>query len=559
MARELKRATVRIVTNYARLFITVMLGVTMVPIVLGGVGEIGFGLWSLLGATIGLGDMFREIVRSSMNRELGAAYHEPGRPRFPAVYNAAVVVAAMAALAAGAVYVALYWLVHLLNVEPDWIAAARWVIVAQGVYSVVVVTCAPQVNMHLVSERLIWHNLFRSMDRFSYFVGAIVVFWILKPPDPRTGLVWFVFTGSSLAVLFVLLSVANIARLERGLAIRPSLVSWKEVRGVLATSGWNGAMSLALNLHIRLDQIIVNVFFGTVANAAFSVGVRLTAYIRMLAVGMTDGLDVVAARLSSTEDHKTLDSVLRNSTRAHAYVALPPCAVVLALAEPLVHLWVGRHLEPESMSRAVLSSQILVLGFTARGISDGWVRFLYGAGYVRRYAPVILAGGLLNPFLAVALIHALPGEWSFSGPAWSFTAIFLAFHALALPWVGARCLGVPTWHMFRPMLRPTVATALASILLMAMPHVLPPDSPTGLLVNVGAFGATYLALTPFLVLRQHERRRAWSLLRRHLLRAADPSEDKVDQESAMIGPGAVEPPPSGHLRSFRNQRIVDRE
>lgn len=547
MARELKRATVRVVSNYARLFITVILGVTMVPIVLGGVGEIGFGLWSLLGATIGLGDMFREIVRSSMNRELGAAYHDPDKSRFPVVYNAAVVVTAMAALAAGAVYLALYWLINLLNVEPDWIAAARWVIVAQGLYSVVIVLCAPQVNMHLVSERLIWHNLFRSMDRFSYFLGAVLVFWILKPADPRTGLVWFVFAGSGLAVFFVLLSVINIVRLERGLAIRPTLAARREIRAVLGTSGWNGAMSLALNLHVRLDQIIVNVFFGTIANAAFSVGVRLTAYIRMLAVGMTDGLDVVGARLSSNEDHKAIGSVLRNSTRAHAFVALPACAVVLALADPLVRLWVGRHLQPDSISRAVLSSQILVLGFTARGISDGWIRLLYGAGHVRRYAPVVLAGGLLNPFLAVALIHVLPGDWSFTGPAWSFTAIFLTFHALALPWVGARCLGVPYWHMFRPMQRPIAATALASPLLVFVPWLISPASPIGLLVNLGAFGAAYLALTPFLVLRRHERRRALTLIRRRLLgRRADAGNDQMDQDGSVIGPGSVERPPPRH-------------
>lgn len=198
------------------------------------------------------------------------------------------------------------------------------------------------------------------------------------------------------------------------------------------------------------------------------------------------------------------------------------------------------------MTRAVLSSQILVLGFTARGISDGWIRLLYGAGHIRRYAPVVLAGGLLNPLLAVGLIYLLPGDWSFTGPAWSFTAIFLTFHALALPWVGARCLRVPYWHMFRPMRRPVAATALASPLLVFVPRLISPASPIGLLVNIGAFGAVYLALTPFVVLRPHERRRAWSLIRRCLLGRTDAGDDEMDEDGSMIGPGSVERPPSSH-------------
>ena len=72
---ELRRGVLRICSNYIRLGLMIILGLLTVPILLAGVGPVGFGLWGLLGATVGLGDLFKEIVQEAKSAGLAGRYH----------------------------------------------------------------------------------------------------------------------------------------------------------------------------------------------------------------------------------------------------------------------------------------------------------------------------------------------------------------------------------------------------------------------------------------------------------------------------------------------------
>jgi len=89
---------------------------------------------------------------------------------------------------------------------------------------------------------------------------------------------------------------------------------------------------------MRLDQLLMNVF-GVMANSFFGFGMQLASYARMITVGMTDGLDAVAARMGATREAGALQGLLTQTTRLHALVALPAGAAVIILADPLVALW----------------------------------------------------------------------------------------------------------------------------------------------------------------------------------------------------------------------------
>lgn len=490
MGSEVSRGAVRIASNYARLMTTVLLGIALVPILIRGTGLDGFGLWGLIGATIGFADLFRELVRASMNRELGAAYHDDDPARFPAAYNAAVVVALLISIPAVLVYATLYFLVPVLNIAPEWVGAARLVVLNQGLYSFASIVTAPQINMFLVSERYALYNLWLVIDRSGYFVAAAIVVFLLPQGSEQANLVAFSSGGAVAIVVMLAGFVALMMHLDRRCRPRPSLVTREEIRAILGTTGWNAIVVAALNLHIRCDQLIMNIAFGQRANAIFSVGVRLTGYVRMLAVGMTDGLDVVGARLGGAGDASKLARVVRISTRLHALVVLPALVFVWFLGEPLIRLWIGKHLEPDDLARTVGVVRLLVIGFAARGISDCWLRVLYGAGHIRRYAPLILVGGLTNPIVATLLVVLLAPPGDFYAPAMTYAGVFVVVHLLAVPFVGARCLGMTPGQLLLPILRPAMVTAGATLVLPAGVHLIG----AGSLLHVAAIGVAFSAV-----------------------------------------------------------------
>ena len=104
----------RIGTNYLRLAISVVLGLAIVPLLIERLGPDAYGLIGLLGSTIGLAALLQDIVRESMVRELGQAYHQ-SEELFVQTYNAALLLC----LGVAGASVVLFYLVWLAVTARD--------------------------------------------------------------------------------------------------------------------------------------------------------------------------------------------------------------------------------------------------------------------------------------------------------------------------------------------------------------------------------------------------------------------------------------------------------
>lgn len=515
MASELKRGAIRVFSNYARLGSLWVLGIIFVPIFISGIGMEAYGLFGLLGSTFGIAEMCKSIVRSSMNRELGAAYNSADPDDFPNAYNSALVISAALGLITAAIFVGLYFLLSVLTISDELLPAAQWFVIAKGFQSVLVVLTGPAFNMYLVSERLVLFNLWIVLNRASDFIAAIVLFVLLGINDPATGLTAFAVISAAACSGVVIVAVLLMALMDRRILPDTSRISATEVRKILGTASWNTATVAAINLHSRVSQILMNVFFGLIGNGVFTIAEKLTSYIRIVAFGGTDGLDVVSARLSQSEKGMSVAQLMHYATRMHAVMAFPAGVLVFILAYPLIELWLGRALDsPEQIAKAVVLSQILVVGMTARGISDSWTRILYGAGYIRRYAPIVLAGGVANPIVALVLIWSLPESVGFTGPAIAFAAVFTFVHFICVPIIGARCLSIRTAEIFTPLLKPALVSALSGTVLLVPYLVNGQESPIVLLFTLGAFAALHAGLCWFFVLIKPERERFTGIIAR---------------------------------------------
>lgn len=517
MASEFKRGAVRTLSNYARLFITLLLGVLFVPIFIMGVGDDAFGLLALLGSTIGIAEMCQAIARDSMNRELGAAYHSDDPHEFPRTYNSALVLTSVLAIITAAFFTLIFFLLPWFNISDELLPAAKWLLVMEGGLSVLIVLFASPFNMYMVTERMVFVNLWKSTGKAVNFVAAMILFVFLGMRDPAMGLMAFALLSAGGRALMNFVAVAVMISLDRRLVPDLSYVRWNTILRVLSTAGWNSAAVTATNMHTRLNNVIMNLAFGLMHNAAFGLAVRLTAYVRILAFANTFGLDVVTARISTREDVSHVVEMMRHATRIHALVAFPAGMVVLLLASPLMHFWVGLTAQqPATVTMAVAIAQILVIGMTAQGISDCWTRMLYGAGFIRAYAPLLLLGGLINPLLAVTLIFVLPETVSFTGPALSFAAILVGIHFLIIPFIAGRCLGVQVRDIVAPVVRPLTATLFASPLLLIPRLLSAPDSPAFVVIALLLFGAAIATLGWFYVLDEIDRERVGGAIGRRL-------------------------------------------
>lgn len=515
---------IRIGSNYARLLTGLLFGLVLVPILLGWIGNAGYGVFALIMVSVGLGNIFEEITRSSLIRELGHAYHEPERPRFTATYNSAFVLSAAVALAALCVFLALLAIVPLLNLDPRLHAAARIMILAEGITSVLYTVAAPVLNMMLVTLRFVLDNVLLVLRRSSYLLAVFLCTGVfgLHTPVTDTALDYdalsvrleaFGITSNAIALLVLAVGVVSVLIIEPGTRPKFAVPSRHDVRALLPAFGWNSAVNIALNMYDRAGGLMLNLAFGLTGSVVWGLALQLAAYVRMVSLGVNSGVDAIAAKLSAGDEasRERLAWFTRYSTVLHALVAFPAAIAIGLLTRPMLKLWVGRHVEDPDRVLPIATSvtQILLIPIVARSVSDAWLRILYGAGFVGRYAPMVLIAGLINLVVASIATFAipLPDEWRILMPAITYAVVYSAAHFFLFPPLYGRYVGLSGRDMLAATLRPLAISLLSAVLLVLANAMVTDWTLLKLAVAGAIFGGVY-SLLAFAFVIPPQRRRA---------------------------------------------------
>lgn len=462
---ELRGHTIRIASNYVRLGSTLAIGILVVPLMFRWLGDDAFGLIALLGTNIGLAAVFRQIMQMSLVRELGKAYHagdEPFRRAFAALYRLGLIFSAITVLTFTAMILAL----PLFKIPPELLNATRWFVAAQGLQAVVMVFLSPTLNSFMVVERFAAYSVWFVSLRAMQLVAIVVLGYMFRIQDPAQGLFWLGILWSALSLAVYAAGVWLLA--ARDPRLLPTLRKPEPgaVKEVVGTFSWNSGVQVAMNIHELLPPMLLNLVLGPLANAAWGVGFRLVAYIRMVTTGMQFGSDAVSARLAKEDNpnaRKQLQHLVQIQTRMTSVIAIPAGVAVYVFAFPILHLWVGNQVENYArvMPDAVLMTRVLAAALAARAISDTWIIVLYGAGMVRSYAPLVIAGGIFAPFAGLVLMFTLPDHLTVIGPAIAFTAVFAGLHLFVIPFIAAKQLHISAFALLGALARPLIATSIA--------------------------------------------------------------------------------------------------
>ncbi len=509
MASEIRKGIYRIATNYGRLLSTMAMGIATVPLQIKWLGMEGFGLLSLVGSSIGIGGMLQDMMRSSMVRELGEAWHQRENGKFKESYAASFKVSAVVALLTAVVFGIIIAIIPLLKIKEEWIEPAQWITGCEGLASCLIVLLAPVLNMLVVREQFFWHNLWTVARRSSYLIATVIPFLVMQVTDLNQGLILFGNIVLIVNVLSTLLLLAGVIFVDKRMIPTIRGATPEAMKKIAGTFGWNSGVVIAMNLHESFANFIMNLFFGLWGNAIFSLALRLVSYIRMMSLGITFGLDSVSARLSSSEENTGLTQMFRHSTRMLSFVAFPAMVVVFIIAEPLLRMWVGRSLEnPELMLPPTeILVKIMVLGLACRAVSDGWMKLFYGAGHIRKYAPYIFAGGICNPILSILLIVVLPEDQNYIGVAVAYTAVLLIFHIVIMPKVTAASVGLSYKKIIRPAIRPFIIAVAVSPALFSADYFSETEllNWNGVILGVCIYSLAYLLASWWFLFTKKER------------------------------------------------------
>ena len=330
-------------------------------------------------------------------------------------------------------------------------------------------------------------------------------------------MVTLILAGADLPLLIALsgalplLSGLICAVLVRRFGLAPSGAHRGERRhhaAIVPTAGWLLVIELSNLAMYASGRIVLGAYRTPTAIGLYEGPVRAHNLLYALGGALAVPTVPTASRYVAERDERRLRELAVRGSRYTLALFVPLCVTLMALAEPIIGVWLGDRYTGGAAALAILVSYWLLYG--ALIVTPG---FLAGAGEARAAGRTLAAAALLNLVLALVLTPELGVE----GPAIATAGALAAAFPLLLR-TGLTASGVDLAELLRRALFPAYAlAALLGGVLLAVRFGLEPETLPAVAGAAIAGVAGYWAAFYAFVLEPGERELARGLLRRRAL------------------------------------------
>lgn len=471
------RQSVRLIVNTATLFsrmvVTFGIGLYLTRLLLDLLGATGFGLLAALGAT---GTMLSLLTPSLSTGAIRNMAYELGRSdpeRSIRVFNATLVIFGIMGLVVfGAGLIAAQPLLSALQIP-----AGRESVAAYVYYVTLVQLClttattpfAGAVEARQAMGQVAAGEIGRSLLNLAS-VASILVF----DGDPLV-----VYSSALLVATLVRIAVnATVASLRFAeVRVRPSAVSWPEVRRLASFTGWTTLIRIGAPVHAQAAVILIGIAFSPVVTAGYGVAMRLRGYQSNFMKVLPRVVQPAMTTREALGDREYVRALALLTSKYSALGALFFVVPLVIEAPGVLALWL-KEVPPDTAIFVRLTLAWMTIQALAAGIDQGIV----AQGAVRGY-------GLLTIGIWAASV-ALCAFWFFGcgfGPVslpWSYLGATLV-HLGVTVGIGTRRIDLPArrWlhEVVWPIAAPFVPAALAAY---AVHRVMPQAWPRYLAVGL---------------------------------------------------------------------------
>ena len=302
-----------------------------------------------------------------------------------------------------------------------------------------------------------------------------------------------------------LLSAIVARRTIAGLRLERSAVTRGRAAAIVPTAGHVLLAELSNLVIYALDRVILGAFGGARSVGLYEGPVRSHNLLYALGGALSVPTVPTASRYLAEGDTRRLHGLAVRGSRYTLALFVPLCVTLMALAQPLLEVWLGERYGGGAAALAILVSYWLLYG--ALAVTPG---FLVGVGHARELARVLMAVAATNLALSLALTPSLGLEGPALGTAIPFALAFPVLLRLAL-----RASGATVSELARRAWAPAYSLGAAlALALVALRATVAPDA----LAEVAAAGIggvlAYWALFYALCLDAGERELLRGLIRR---------------------------------------------
>lgn len=447
-----KRIAKNTILLYFRMFLTMAVSLYTSRVVLNTLGIEDFGIYNVVGGVVMMFSFLNSSMASATQRffsfEIGKNDLEQLKKVFSMSVNTHAIIALFIFLLAETI--GLWFLNNKLVIPPERLEAANWVYQFSTFSFMLTVMNVPYDGMIIARERM---NVYAYVSIVEVVLKLIIVFVLVWGGFDKLKLYSFLV----FCVAAIIWSIYKIY-CKRKFTETNYTALWDKVlfKTLMNYAGWNLFGNLAAVTMAQGVNILLNLFFGPVVNAARAIAFQVSSALNGFVSNFQMAINPQIIKSYASDDLKYMHQLIFNGSKYSFYLLFCISLPVLLEMELILGWWLK--IVPEYTA---LFCRLILINIMIDSISGTLMTAAQATGRIKKYQAII--GGLLLFNLPVSYFFLKEG---FSPQITIYISIFFAIVALCSRLVILRPLIlISPSRFFKEVIVIVIVVALCSIIL----------------------------------------------------------------------------------------------
>lgn len=383
MENKNKRIAKNTLLLYFRMLFLMGISLYTSRVILNALGIVDYGVYNVVGGVVAMFSLISGSLSTAISRFINYEMGKNDKEKLNLIFSTSVSIQIILAIIITilAEIIGLWFLYNKLNIPDERMFAAEWVFHLSILTFIINLISVPYNASIIAHERM---STFAYISIFEAIFKLGIAFAIQLTPSDKL---------ISYAVLMC--SVALIIRLIYGTYCKRNFeeckyrLIWEKnlLKQMFGFAGWNFIGVAAVVLREQGGNILLNMFFGPVINAAKAVATQVNTAIGGFVTNFMMAMNPQITKSFASQDYKYMMSLVFRGSRFSFYLLLILSMPILFSTEYILNIWLKN---PPGYS--VIFVQLTIIITIIESLSHTLITLTQATGKIKKYQ--IIVGGI---------------------------------------------------------------------------------------------------------------------------------------------------------------------
>lgn len=400
-----KRIAKNTLLLYVRTIFVMIVSLYTSRVVLQALGVDDYGIYNVVGGFVAMFSIISSALSSAISRfityELGHGDQEKLKRIFSTGINIQVTIAIIIVFLVETV--GLWFLNYKMNIPPERMAAANWVLHCSAFTFAVSLLNVPYNAVIIAHERM---SAFAYISILEVCLKLGTVYLLYVSPFDHL-IVYAILQAVVILIIRIIYGVYCARQFEEAKYHR--VHDKALVKEMFGFAGWNFFTNAAYLLNTQGVNIVINLFFNVGVNAARGIATQVQSALIQFVDNFTTALNPQITKLYAAGNNEEMFKLVNRGARLTFLLALTICLPVLMETEYLLKLWLT-----EVPPHTVAFIRLAIIGTIIDRLGKTGYTACMATGNIKRYVLWITSVGcLVFPLTILAYYLGAPVEMTY--------------------------------------------------------------------------------------------------------------------------------------------------